>query len=292
LSRQLALAAAATELSALLAAEKITLEDSNLRLLIIHNQMTSPILEPEAGTAGMLDEALWHNGRPKGGREQEAIQQLWSGSFTSKIWCNRQSRLVIMKACYDLAGNDISCQEIITAAVKACFAQEKNAFLGPIVEATAETGFLVQDLYPGDLVWFYNPYKTLAEIFNSKGAEENRYQGEEGSNVFYIGEGKILKTYPVCPPMTIAEKQEDMMNPQSDWKSIQDMKQAYERAADKTLFINRLIQLCNDAEIPVAYRPTEAEIRALFPIKKENFPIWNKRTPKYPGRLQLRGATR
>ena len=260
----------------------MTQEDSNLRLRIIHNQMTSRILEPEAGTEGVLDETLWHNGYPKEGYEQEAIQQLWDDSFTSKIWCNRQSRIVIMKASYDLAGDDIASRNQITAAIRACFAQEKNDFLGTIVEATAETGFLAKDLFPGDLVWFYNPYRTLAEFVNPKEAEEHRYQGEEGSNVFYIGDGKILKTYPGDPPLTIEEKQNDMMSLQSGWKSIQDMRQAYEDAPDKMTFIHHLIQLARASRIPEVYRPTEAEIRALFPITKESFPIWNKRSPKYP----------
>ncbi|HTU21753.1 MAG TPA: hypothetical protein VMG10_27190 [Gemmataceae bacterium] len=283
MTQQQALAAASRELSALIEAGTITPQDGSFRLLIIQNQITSSILEPDAGTEGVLDETLWHNGHPKDGREREAIQQLWSGSFTSKIWCNRQSRIVIMKSCYDLAGDDIASQKQITAAVNACFAQENNAFLGPIVVATAECGFLAKDLYPGDLVWFYNPYKTLAELLNPKGADESRYQGEEGSNVFYIGDGKILKTYPGDSPLTIEEKQEDMMSLRAGWKSIQDMKQAYEEAADKMMFINHLIQLVEESQIPPEYRPTDAEIRAMFPVNKESFPIWNKRTPKYPG---------
>lgn len=49
-----------------------------------------------------------------------------------------------------------------------------------------------QELLPGDQVWFINPFydKLPANIAN-----EDRFRGEQGSNVFYLGDGMFMDIY-------------------------------------------------------------------------------------------------
>jgi hypothetical protein len=58
------------------------------------------------------------------------------------------------------------------------------------VEYGGAVGYNDIDLLPGDEIWFRNPY-----YFDLSEDEQEKYPGEQGSNVFYIGDGKVVSVY-------------------------------------------------------------------------------------------------
>jgi hypothetical protein len=125
----------------------------------------------------------------------------------------------------------------------------------------ALNGFQSFELLPGDEVWFDNPYWDLAAMWG------RNYGGEEGSNVFYIGDGKIMNLYPPHDILSIQQKRDQMQG--GHWKSAQ--------------FVRRLYQIA-----PWAYAPeiVPVEVQAkyrniqLLPVNSNVFRILVRNAPK------------
>jgi hypothetical protein len=56
------------------------------------------------------------------------------------------------------------------------------------VDPASDDGFSEDDLLPGDQIWIKNPY--YREPRNAR--EEDSFSGEEGSNIFYVGDGLVI----------------------------------------------------------------------------------------------------
>lgn len=110
------------------------------------------------------------------------------------IACNGGSAAVIIKAVIAAALLKAGIREVspgtlpnteliraIRQAIRDYYSDKSNQFFE---KQRNEKGFKEGDLLPGDQVWFYNPYY------------KEHFTGEQGSNVFYIGDGKVIELYP------------------------------------------------------------------------------------------------
>lgn len=52
--------------------------------------------------------------------------------------------------------------------------------------------FGVDELLPGDQIWFENPY---FERLKPERQDDEDFTGEQGSNIFYAGNGKVISIY-------------------------------------------------------------------------------------------------
>lgn len=126
-----------------------------------------------------------------------AINDLWSGkrgSSKQKIQCNKYSKIIILKTYIDLAMPSQRLRMQAALANKSLPNDLPNGGDGLIFtrEERGAPGFKIEDLLPGDQVWFINPFydKLPANIAN-----EERFEGEQGSNVFYLGDGMFMDIY-------------------------------------------------------------------------------------------------
>jgi len=76
-----------------------------------------------------------------------------------------------------------------------------------------ESGYTKDDLLPGDQVWFYNPYYYK---LTEKEKENSKYRGDQGSNVFYIGDGNVVEIYGKHRVFTIEDYQKHL----AGWNSV------------------------------------------------------------------------
>lgn len=243
---------------------KITPEQAALRLLLLLNIRDSGFKLPNR-----------HRGRPEFPLEtlQSAAdyQLLWSRSAPPNVcvWCNPLSRIFPIKANIDLAGEDRAKLAKLDEALKAFWTTKgKNPFLRDVPGEPKDTrkGFQKNELLPGDQIWFENPYAKLIDDAEWKA---QGFQGEEGSNVFYLGDGKVINIYHSHPIKTIEEKQKSMMGG-SDWPSVdyavaeqQKNPEAYERMIQDL-----------DREHKDEYTKLE-----LFPVHREVFRVLVQREP-------------
>ena len=73
--------------------------------------------------------------------------------------------------------------------------------------------FQEDELLPGDQIWFENPY---FDRLSAKQQEKENYKGEQGSNVFYAGNGNVMGIYGGTVK-SIEEYREGMLG----WNSVQ-----------------------------------------------------------------------
>ena len=135
-------------------------------------------------------------------------------------------------------------------------------------------GFQKNELLPGDQIWFENPYAKL--ISDAEWAARG-FRGEEGSNVFYLGDGKIINIYRSHPIKTIEEKQRSMMGG-SDWPSI-DYAVAEQKKNPKAY--EKMIQ-----DLDTEYKGQYTQLE-LFPVHREVFRVLVQREPE----VCLRGVS-
>jgi hypothetical protein len=81
-------------------------------------------------------------------------------------------------------------------------------------------GFAASDLKPADQIWFKNPfYHYMPPLVEDEPAQS---AGEEGSNVFYLGNGIVVSIYSK-QPLTIENYQRGMLeqwNTVRHWPSV------------------------------------------------------------------------
>jgi hypothetical protein len=251
---------------------KITPEQAALRLLVLKNIRASAFKLPNR-----------RRGRPKFPLEtlQSAAdyQLLWSRFAPANIcvWCNPLSRIFPIKANIDLAGNDRAKLAKLDKVLKTFWTTKgKNPFLSdvPVEPKDNRKGFQKNELLPGDQIWFENPY---AKLISDAEWEARGFLGEEGSNVFYLGDGKIINIYRSHAIKTIEEKQRSMMGG-SDWPSV-DYAVAEQKKHSKVY--EKMIQGL-DRKYKDQYTKLE-----LFPVHREVFRVLVQREPE----VCLRGVS-
>jgi hypothetical protein len=251
---------------------KITPEQAGLRLLLLENIRHSAFKLPNR-----------RRGRPEYPLETiqsvADYQHLWSRFAPPDIcvWCNPLSRIFPIKANIDLAGNDCAKLAKLDEVLKTFWTTKgKNPFMrdGPSGPKDNLKGFQKNELLPGDQIWFENPY---AKLISDAEWEAQGFRGEEGSNVYYLGDGKIINIYRSHPIKTIEEKQRSMMGG-SDWPSI-DYAVAEEKKNPKAYE-----QMIQDLDRKYKDQYTKLE---LFPVHREVFRVLVQREPE----VCLRGVS-
>jgi hypothetical protein len=244
---------------------RITHEQAALRLLLLENIRDSAFKLPNR-----------RRGRPEFPLEalQSAAdyQLLWSRFARPDIcvWCNPLSRIFPIKANIDLAGNDSAKLAELDQVLKTFWTTKgKNPFLREVPGEPQDNckGFQKNELLPGDQIWFENPY---AKLISDTEWEARGFRGEEGSNVFYLGDGKIINIYRSHPIKTIEEKQRSMMGG-SDWPSV-DYAVAEQKKNPKAY--EKMIQ---DLDRKYEDQYTKLE---LFPVHREVFRVLVQREPE------------
>ncbi len=148
----------------------------------------------------------------------DAINDLFK-SERNTIFCNKLSKLVLIKAVIDLAPpsehdniNHILTGKVIPTEVpgigSTTFYKEESKMDGE--------GFRLDELQPGDQIWIKNPYWE-----QSSPATRSKNPGEEGSNLFYFGKdaagnGLVMGLYDKRL-RTLSEYQEQM---RSSWGTV------------------------------------------------------------------------
>ena len=217
----------------ILAAAKATLSNSglsqaqqNVRIEVLEAVMTSLVGLPAGGEVGTRNPKYWTN--PAGNESdhyvvrvgvtaERAIDDMWDGIYTSRIWCRKYSAIIMVEGLYRYfqgEGNQAG-QAGIKALDKilrtTTIGDGLNGKLWTVKDAAMRTGYTVADLQPGDQIWFKNTYYYAGkELIYQQAWQEYMSQGmdsftatrkaetyaakettgEEGSNVFYLGLGQ------------------------------------------------------------------------------------------------------
>jgi hypothetical protein len=244
---------------------KITPEQAALRLLLLESIRDSAFKLPDRGR-GLLEYPL------ETLQSTADYQFLWSRSAPPDIciWCRPLSRIFPIKANIDLAGDDPAKLAELDKVLKTFWATAgKNPFLRDVSGEPKDNrkGFQKDELLPGDQIWFENPY---ARLISDAEWEERGFRGEEGSNVFYLGGGRIIDIYRSHPIKTIEEKQRSMMGG-STWPSVDYA--AAEQQKNPVAY-EKMIQGL-DKKYKDRYTGLE-----LFPVHREVFRIVVHREPE------------
>jgi hypothetical protein len=244
---------------------KITPEQAALRLLLLENIRDSAFKLPNR-RRGLLELPL------ETLRSAADYQLLWSTSAPPDlcVWCKPLSRIFPIKANIDLAANDPARLAELDEVLKTFWTTKgKNPFLRNVPGEPKDNrkGFQKNELLPGDQIWFENPY---ARLINEAEWEARGFRGEEGSNVFYLEDGKIINIYRSHPIKTIEEKQRSMMGG-SDWPSI-DYTVAEQKKNPKAY--EKMIQ-----DLDTEYKGQYTQLE-LFPVHREVFRVLGRRDPE------------
>jgi hypothetical protein len=155
--------------------------------------------------------------------EKHAINDLWNPKSKNTLGCFAGAHAVILKASLDLAKR---YHKSVNAEIRNYFTRKgyDSEFWGKLEEAdknpaTAKKGYQAKDLLPGDLIWFQNiwfqnPYYALLTPTEK---DDSAFEGEQGSNLFYMGKGKVIGLYPTHDIKTIAAYQDGMKG----WNSVE-----------------------------------------------------------------------
>jgi RHS repeat-associated protein len=175
--------------------DKAKLSDAEirLRLKILENAYFGKVGFPNSSKSEHRNPEFWQlrGSYVPIGDPVAAINDLWQYD-KSKIQCNKYSKLIIIKSYIDLA--DASGRKKITDALRGKIIPNDlpRGGRGLIFDYAGSEDFQPTDLLPGDQIWFQNPYwRRLTDAQK----EDDRYLGEQGSNIFYFGNGYVLPIY-------------------------------------------------------------------------------------------------
>jgi|GEM_PF-5952270 len=177
---------------------------------------------------------------PKG-RPTDSINDLWKSK--NGIQCNKYSALITIKANIDMADekrrkelDDLFRDKVIPNDLK------KGGFGTFFTDPKPKNGdtFEPGELLPGDQIWFENP---RFEKLTPEAQKKSRYMGEQGSNLYYLGDGKVIGIYGAHKVSTIDEYRQGMLG----WSSVQDWNKFRDPDATKDDF---QIKSCRRAITP------------------------------------------
>jgi hypothetical protein len=196
---------------------KLSEKEIQLRLKVVENVATVKAYYPHADGARpeKRNSKYWTTNEdgyfvPRK-NATEAIRDLWRTE--SGIRCTKLSTLVMLKALIDVADKKqlVALDAMLKNKVIPDDLPDKG--IGTFFEMPdPQDGKIFQqaELLAGDEVWFDNPYFDRLSR-----SQKQRYIGQEGHHVFYIGDGKVMDMYN-REPMTIADFQETFLR----WKSV------------------------------------------------------------------------
>ncbi len=200
-----------------LRAARLSENEIQVRLKILENLATLKAYYPHAdgGRPETRNPKYWKLNQddsyiPRGSPTQ-AIRDLWQTE--SGIRCAKLSALVMIKAMIDLsdAKRLAELDDMLQGKVIPNELPKKG--IGTLFEKPDPKNgeiFQTAELLPGDQVWFENPY--FAHLGRSL---QQRYVGQEGHHVFYIGGGKVMDMYS-REPLPIEDFQKTFLH----WKSV------------------------------------------------------------------------
>lgn len=157
---------------------------------------------------------------PKG-LPSDAIDDLWKSE--NGIQCNKYSALVIIKTYFDFADpasrarlNGQLSGKVIPNDLPGGGRGTFFTFPDPKNGDVFDPG----ELIPGDQVWFENPYFGKLK---PEAQDRPRYTGEQGSNVYYVGNGHVIDIYG-GNVMSIQDYRDKMLtwNSVADWNRLKD----------------------------------------------------------------------
>jgi len=183
-----------------LAAAKLPEHELRLRLKILENVATGKTYfpHPARGLPETRNSKYWKPG-DEGyvpiGSATEAIRDLWRTQ--NGIQCYKYSTLIMIKAMIDLADKSriSELDELLGGKViPNDLPQDGIGTLFTELEPKNGKFFSVSELIPGDQVYFKNPYysRLTAGMMQAK---PGGYLGQQGYEVFYFGDGKVIPIY-------------------------------------------------------------------------------------------------
>lgn len=178
------------------------------RLKILENVYNGKVIFPDFPSQEVRNPAYWVKNSDDSyiprNKPLDAIDALWNEPWfvdprdgklkPNGIQCNKYSKLIIMKAYSDLAdeGQRRRLNRALSGKVLPDDLINGGEGLMWSRDESDGVGFQVSDLQPGDQIWFRNPYfKKLAIEDRGK----RKYRGEQGSNLFYLGNGLVIGIY-------------------------------------------------------------------------------------------------
>jgi hypothetical protein len=215
-----------------LRAAKLSEKEIQVRLKIVENVATLKAYYPHAdgGRPESRNSKYWKLNEdgsyiPRGSAMQ-AIRDLWQTE--SGIRCAKLSAIVMLKAMIDVADEKRLAELDDMLQGKVIPNELPNKGIGIFFDQPAPKKgktFQPEELLPGDEVWYENPYfKRLSRSLQQK------YVGQEGHHVFYIGGGNVMDMYS-RKPLSV----EDFRKTFLQWKSVRivaEQEQSEPKAAD------------------------------------------------------------
>ena len=149
------------------------------------------------------------------GSAVEAIYDLWNTQ--NAMQCFKYSSVIMLKSMLDIAypGQLQQMDYLLNGKEIPAVLPDSGAgiFCERVQPKNGKT-FKQNELLPGDQIWLNNPY---FDSLSAKDRENPRYRGEQGSNVFYVGDGKVMTIYG-GKIMPLKEYQQHMFG----WNSVHD----------------------------------------------------------------------
>jgi RHS repeat-associated protein len=207
---------------------QISPEEVKLRMTILDNIITGKTRFPKTSDQQSRPRRSWEKNRkgfwvPKKGMGIKAIFDLWTSP--NAIQCNKYSKLIIIKSYIDLLCDRFDCAGLerlhdalegkeIPKELRIKGSKEQGVnLIVKLEERKKGPGFKASELLPGDQIWFENPYYD----YLTADEKDRDFLGEEGSNVFYLGNGLVIRIYPPHGVYTIEQYQQYMIK---DDKSV------------------------------------------------------------------------
>lgn len=196
---------------------ELSKKEIQVRLKIVENVATVKAYYPHAdgGRPESRNSEYWKlndDGSyiPRGS-PSEAVRDLWR--TTSGIRCAKLSVLVMLKAMIDVADAKRVAELDDMLQGKVIPNELPKKGIGTLFDKPAPKNgkiFKMAELLPGDEIWFENPY-----FVRLSPSLQQRYVGQEGHHVFYIGGGKVMDMYS-RQPLPV----EDFRRTFLQWKSV------------------------------------------------------------------------
>lgn len=168
------------------------------RLKILENVHTGKVYfpDPKKNLPEKRNSAFWEetaDGYIPRGDASDSINDLWKSR--NGIQCYKYSSIIMLKTHLDVANptrrrelNETFKGKVLPNDLES---EGDGMFYEDLTPRNGDT-FGVDELLPGDQIWFENPYYKRLKP-GRRGDED--FTGEQGSNIFYAGDGKVISIY-------------------------------------------------------------------------------------------------
>jgi hypothetical protein len=258
---------AKNELDEAVKAKKISQDNADLRLQLLKTLAGSKLKFAAKGGGGLKELTT-----------VDKVNDKWNEA-NPRMACLQACQLTIVKANIDLGKrSDFALNLALPSDWLGVFQTKKKG-------ASNVEGYQKADLLPGDQVWFINPYWLLFNLDPDLKRKAKTYEGEAGSNTFYLGNGKVIDVYANHKIQTIAKKQKAM---RERWKSPDAVIKKWNAdGGDAKFSYNKIEQLLKrlDPErleyVLTIYNKLKAGNPDIFAIQSVSSPLaWPGKTVK------------